>query len=435
MGEISPYDPVGEQQHVALLPTFSSVDQNETFPTNDTNHPIELTARQQELLNNILLKMNIVAIDESSLICLLVAYSILIMTGACGNGLVCLAVFRKAAMRTARNVYIINLAVSDLILCLFTMPFTLVEIVLRFWPLGKSTCKLVAGLEAISIFVSTISITAIAIDRYQVIVHPSREQFRPKVLFLTISSIWLFALVLAIPLFYSKDVEHKVIPANTRNILRQHGFQSEMTSFDYCVENWDHPRGRFYYSIFVLVIQYVLPIVIVSWAYARICKKLHSRMLSKGTKLEEKLLQEQKRVQRTNKLLISITVIYILSWLPLNTLNAYLDYFVTESDPASNKILFACCHMCGMSSACSNPFLYGWLNDNFRKEFKEILGKCFGSHKMQSAVRNTTTDDTRMRKDQISKVNTALVQDVTSPDSKPKVSSVPAIEHSDGSPV
>ena len=60
-------------------------------------------------------------------------------------------------------------------------------------------------------------------------------------------------------------------------------------------------------------------------------------MMSKGTKLEEKLLREQKRVQRTNKLLISITVIYILSWLPLNTLNAYLDYIATESDPASNK--------------------------------------------------------------------------------------------------
>lgn len=27
----------------------------------------------------------------------------------------------------------------------------------------------------------------------------------------------------------------------------------------------------------------------------------------------------------------------------------------------------------GMSSACSNPMLYGWLNDNFRKEFNEIL--------------------------------------------------------------
>lgn len=259
----SSYDPVGEQQHVALIPTFpATVDANETFPSNDTNNTIELTARQQEQLNSILLKMNIVAIDEHSFICLLIAYSILIMTGACGNGLVCVAVARKPAMRTARNVYIINLAISDLILCLFTMPFTFVEIVLRFWPLGTMTCKLVAGLEATSIFVSTISITAIAIDRYHVIVHPTREQFRPKVAFLTILSIWLFALLLAAPLFTYKDVEHKIIPENTRNLLRQHGFHREMTSLDYCVENWPHPRGRFVASVeassFVLWDSFVL---------------------------------------------------------------------------------------------------------------------------------------------------------------------------------
>ena len=87
----------------------------------------------------------------------------------------------------------------------------------------------------------------------------------------------------------------------------------------------------------MLVLQYVLPIVIVSVAYSRICRQLHFRMMSNTTKLEEKLLREQKRVQRTNKLLISITVIYILSWLPLNCLNAYLDYIVADNELASNK--------------------------------------------------------------------------------------------------
>lgn len=29
--------------------------------------------------------------------------------------------------------------------------------------------------------------------------------------------------------------------------------------------------------------------------------------------------------------------------------------------------------MMGMSSACSNPVLYGWLNENFWKEFKDIM--------------------------------------------------------------
>lgn len=37
------------------------------------------------------------------------------------------------------------------------------------------------------------------------------------------------------------------------------------------------------------------------------------------------------------------------------------------------KVCYAVCHMMGMSSACSNPVLYGWLNENFWKEFKDIM--------------------------------------------------------------
>ena len=61
-----------------------------------------------------------------------------------------------------------------------------------------------------------------------------------------------------------------------------------------------------------------------------------------------------------------------------------------------SRILFACCHMCGMSSACSNPFLYGYLNDNFRKEFKEIQDACFCKRPNQFNTRRGTIDDSRM---------------------------------------
>lgn len=80
------------------------------------------------------------------------------------------SVARKPAMRTARNIFIVNLAVSDLLLCVVTMPLTLVEILTKYWPLGQQSvvCKMIGTLQATSIFVSTISITAIALDRYQV---------------------------------------------------------------------------------------------------------------------------------------------------------------------------------------------------------------------------------------------------------------------------
>ena len=108
------------------------------FLPNSTGFPLEYFNYTSDQLKNLLQRkaMNR-AINEDALIVLLILYVILIVTGATGNGLVCVAVARKPSMRTARNVFIINLAISDLILCLFTMPFSLVEIALKFWPLGK----------------------------------------------------------------------------------------------------------------------------------------------------------------------------------------------------------------------------------------------------------------------------------------------------------
>ena len=69
---------------------------------------------------------------------LLVAlYASMIIFGALGNLLVILVVARNPAMRTARNVFIVNLAVSDLMLCLITMPLTLVEILYMTWQVSK----------------------------------------------------------------------------------------------------------------------------------------------------------------------------------------------------------------------------------------------------------------------------------------------------------
>ncbi len=55
---------------------------------------------------------------------LIISYCVLIIMGTTGNLLVVYVVVRKPAMRTTRNVFIINLAVSDMLLCLITMPLT-----------------------------------------------------------------------------------------------------------------------------------------------------------------------------------------------------------------------------------------------------------------------------------------------------------------------
>ena len=39
-------------------------------------------------------------------------------------------------LKTTRNILIANMAMSDLLLCLFTMPLTMLDLIHNYWPLG-----------------------------------------------------------------------------------------------------------------------------------------------------------------------------------------------------------------------------------------------------------------------------------------------------------
>ena len=41
-------------------------------------------------------------------------------------------------MLTSQNVFIANLALSDLLLCTLTMPLTLLDLLTKYWPLGPN---------------------------------------------------------------------------------------------------------------------------------------------------------------------------------------------------------------------------------------------------------------------------------------------------------
>ncbi|XP_020798669.1 neuropeptide F receptor [Drosophila serrata] len=312
------------------------------------------------------------AVDSPWYHMLITMYGVLILFGALGNTLVVIAVVRKPIMRTARNLFILNLAISDLLLCLVTMPLTLMEILSKYWPYGSCSilCKTIAMLQALCIFVSTISITAIAFDRYQVIVYPTRDSLQFVGAVTILACIWVLALLLASPLFIYKEM----INTETPQLLQQIGLQDRIP---YCIEDWPSSNGRFYYSIFSLCVQYLVPILIVSVAYFGIYNKLRSRITVVAVQASsaQRKVERGRRMKRTNCLLISIAIIFGVSWLPLNFFNLYADM---QRPVMTQKMLvaYAVCHMIGMSSACSNPLLYGWLNDNFRKEFQELLCRC-----------------------------------------------------------
>ncbi|CAG0902057.1 unnamed protein product [Darwinula stevensoni] len=304
-------------------------------------------------------------VSETALATLACCYALLILVGSLGNALVVLTVARKRAMRTPRNLFIFNLAVSDLFLCLFTMPFTLYQVTTMIWNLGWFPCKLVGFMQATSIFVSTLTITAIALDRCYVITNPTREGLMVPGVLMVMGVIWLAAITLASPLFVFQNL-----------ISFEFNIENYPKHIQFCFEDWPITRGRAMYSIFSFVFQYIIPIATVSTAYTQIYFKLQGRLGTGILKESSQARQEREdiRIRRTNKLLLSIALIFCVSWLPLNLFNLFVDLFNPFEDKQEEQaIIFAVCHMLGMSSACFNPLLYGWLNENFQREFLEVF--------------------------------------------------------------
>ena len=86
------------------------------------------------------------AIPYPIFIVLLLIYIIMILLASFGSLLVIIAVARATQLQTHSNAYLVNLAVSDLLLVLIACPATLAQVYSSNWPLPPLSvlCKLAA---------------------------------------------------------------------------------------------------------------------------------------------------------------------------------------------------------------------------------------------------------------------------------------------------
>jgi hypothetical protein len=74
-------------------------------------------------------------------------YSIIFFLAVAGNTLVIVTLAQNRRMRTVTNVFLINLSVSDLLLAVFCMPFTLIPTLLQNFIFGKAMCILIRYMQ------------------------------------------------------------------------------------------------------------------------------------------------------------------------------------------------------------------------------------------------------------------------------------------------
>ncbi|CRK88903.1 CLUMA_CG002648, isoform A, partial [Clunio marinus] len=325
-----------------------------------------------------------------------VFYMIIFILGMFGNFLVCFVVARQRTMQTVTNFFITNLAIADILLCLFCITLTPTYTFLGRWIFGIFLCHLVAFLQCCCVYLSTLTLTAIAIDRFFVIIFPFRPRMKIYTCILVLLLIWICAFSLTYPYGYYMKIIDRLID------------HQEVTL---CEETWPSEDARKLFGTVTSVLQFWLPFVLILGCYFCIFWKLRNnkKKLSKSKNSKKKNCCEKvlRKKTSTNQMLVLMVFIFGICWLPLNLINILEDFNMNLNEHRYYNLMFFTSHLFAMSSVIYNPFLYAWLNENFRKEFKQILPCLFvniSTHRelknpktLLSSLTNKKNDDTLIR--------------------------------------
>uniref|UniRef100_A0A672FAC4 Neuropeptide FF receptor 1 n=1 Tax=Salarias fasciatus TaxID=181472 RepID=A0A672FAC4_SALFA len=280
-----------------------------------------------------------------------VSYLLIFLVCMVGNGVVCFIVLRSKNMRTVTNLFILNLAISDLLVGIFCMPTTLVDNIITGWPFGSVLCKLSGMVQGISVSASVFTLVAIAVDRFRCIVYPFKQKLTIATSKLIIIIIW----VLAVSIMCPSGVMLQVTKEQRVRIVL--GRNNETRPFYWCRENWPNQEMRKIYTTVLFTNIYLAPLSLIVIMYARIGATRHT------------ISRKKKRVIM---MLLVVALLFILSWLPLWTLMMLSDYAsLTEHQyRVINIYVYPFAHWLAFFNSSVNPIIYGFFNENFRRGFQ-----------------------------------------------------------------
>ncbi|XP_063810705.1 delta-type opioid receptor [Pseudophryne corroboree] len=300
-------------------------------------------------------------------------YSVVCVVGLLGNVLVMYGIVRYTKMKTATNIYIFNLALADA-LATSTLPFQSAKYLMETWPFGEVLCKVVLSIDYYNMFTSIFTLTMMSVDRYVAVCHPVRAlDFRtPSKAKAVNVCIWILSSVIGVPIMVMAVT--KTNKAGTISCTLQ------------------FPRPDWYWDtvtkICVFIFAFVVPVLVITVCYGLMILRLRSCRLLSGSR------EKDRNLRRITRMVLVVVAAFIICWTPIHIF--VIVWTMVEIDKR-NPYVVASWHFCialGYTNSSLNPVLYAFLDENFKRCFREFCIP-FRSHSEQSSfsrTRNTTRD-------------------------------------------
>ena len=328
------------------------------------NHNSRIFSRSSKAYKQTKEKLNM-TLKENERIILTVLYTITMLVAFAGNGFLIYIVWKKPEVRSLTSFMFVNMAIADLLVALIVMPWSIAHIHTDgSWMIpgvfGEVMCKGVVYIAYATLTASILCLTVIAMDRYCTIVHPLRRNLwfrKPK---LTVPFIWIFSLA-----------SMSIFPAI--QTVEEIGKLSVCSLSVYILgDPYMAIRGLFLYLV---ILNYLIPLSVISFLYIITARKLWFHAAPRNEHSTENREQQETLKRRVVWMLIIVTSIFALCWLPPQVI--HLMYVMQAWNIEVNlqpNVTFVCFWF-GHANSAINPWLYIFLSAKVNTAFIRIVSK------------------------------------------------------------
>ena len=284
---------------------------------------------------------------------LTIAYVIVFLVAVCGNSAV-IFIFRPKVRKAPFNILIIHLAACDIVYAITVVPYSIVYLyTLSRWfsgHFGEFLCRFSQFATSISVYLTLLTLTVMAIDRYRHII--IRKPLTRKTVKISILTVWVISCLAG----SSELFKFKVV------VLSNEHFTCRP------VITWDVLLVE---TLSKFIFAFCIPLVTMVIIYASIMRFLCQRK-APGVQTSKKQRRYKKQTQGVIAMLVSMVTVFVLGWLPV-----YANMFLITFDhrkylclPHWVPLLF---YWLAHAHCAVNSCLYLVFNTEYRRELVQTL--------------------------------------------------------------
>ncbi|XP_036372229.1 chemokine-like receptor 1 [Megalops cyprinoides] len=278
---------------------------------------------------------------------LIVLYTLTIILGITGNSVVIwVAGFRLPS--TVTSVWLVNLAVADLIFCLTRVVSLAKKLFFSYWPFGIFLCKFNGFFKYANMFCSVFLLSVISVDRALCVWRPvlTKQRRTLGAARLVSVGVWVASVTLSSPYFAFRQTY------TSKNNLTK------------CSMEVKDREGDISSSLALYILRFLcgflLPFLVILCCYTLAAMGIRRTRLT--------------RKRKPLKILASLVCAFFLCWAPYHCL---LLVKMVNSKSQVVKIGLPLSKGIAYFNSCINPLLYFFMGLDFRRRFQQGLSEVY----------------------------------------------------------